>query len=395
MPAGRSLKTIRFCVWSSVAYGTPHQAKSPRYRRRHHLITAQDAGRRPEVPISGWKNAARCHHHSILPILFHSSELGIARQPSTISLHASGEVRAALLDLRQMVTTLAARPTHVKEILPAPAPDYIGYSDTSAFGAGRVWFSGQCPLPETVWRLQWPLDITAAVVSESNPTWALTNSDLEMATVVLQSNDLTPHVSSMHHKSTHIHSDNTPSVAWMTKMATKTANSDAVSITHVAGSDNNLADIASRAILQLDDDLAFLTHFDNLSPLQERFWQGANPPPAQLYNVILTLRGQCLTQQRWTLQSGPPAGPGGSNTTPIVERIDGCATQLPRSAASYSWDLPSGLALDSWEKQASWSTMWWKSLESSRGTSLRAEGIPRPPTGRRQLRLDFGLYPPP
>jgi hypothetical protein len=74
---------------------------------------------------------------------------------------------------------------------------------------------------------------------------------------------LEPLVPSMHHKLMQIHSNNTPSVAWLTKMATKTANSDAahhlvreltlcqqmlhsapVSITHEAGLDNNLADIA-------------------------------------------------------------------------------------------------------------------------------------------------------
>jgi hypothetical protein len=74
-------------------------------------------------------------------------------------------------------------------------------------------------------------------------------------------------------------------------MATKTANSDAahrlvrglalrqrmlhsapVSITHVAGADNNLADIASRAITHLDDDHAFLTHFGSVPlRLQSRF----------------------------------------------------------------------------------------------------------------------------
>jgi hypothetical protein len=149
-------------------------------------------------------------------------------------------------------------------------------------------------------------------------------------------------------------------------MVTKTANLDAahrlvrglalcqqmlhsapVNITHVAGLDNNLADIASQAITQLDDDHAFLTHFDTLFPLQEQSWQHSSPTPAQLCNVISTLRGQGLTAQRWTLQLGPPAGAGGSNTAPIVEQIRGCGTQHPRSAASYSWALPPGLELDS------------------------------------------------
>jgi hypothetical protein len=253
-----------------------------------------------------------------------------------------------------LVTTLAAQPTHVREILPAQDPDYIGYCDASAFGAGSVWFSGTSSVHKRVWRLQWPQDITAAVVSESNPTGALTNSDLEMAAVVLHLNVLDPLVPSMHHKSMQIHRDNTPSVAWLTEMATKTANSDAahrlvrglalrqqmlhsapVSITHVAGADNNLADIASRAITQLDDAHAFLTRFDNLFPLQERFWQHASPPPAQLSNVISTLRGHSLTMQRWTVPLAPPAGAGGNNTAPIVERIHGCATRALNIGAQY------------------------------------------------------------
>jgi hypothetical protein len=205
------------------------------------------------------------------------------------------------------------------------------------------------------------------VVSESNPTGTLTNSDLEMAAVVLQLNVLEPLVATMRHKSVHIHSDNTPSVAWWTKMATKTAKSDAahrlvrglairqrllesspVNITHVAGKENTLADItASEAITQIDADAAFLTHFDNLFPLQGRYWQRASPPPELLSNVILTLRGQRLTLQRWMVPSGPPIGAGGPSTALNVELIHGCATSALRPAASYCWDLPPGLALGS------------------------------------------------
>jgi hypothetical protein len=114
--------------------------------------------------------------------------------------------------------------------------------------------------------------------------------------------------------------------------------------------DNNLADIASQAITQLDDDHAFLTHFNTLFPLQEQSWQPSSTPPAQLCNVILTLRWQRLTVQRWTLQLGSPAGAGGNNTAPIVEQIRGCGTHHLQSAASSFWALPPGLVLDSLEK---------------------------------------------
>ena len=309
------------------------------------------------------------HVTTILPAargLFTPLNRALKGDPMTIPLSAKGEVRAALLDLRQLVLALADRPTHVNEILLPAAPHYIGYCDASAFGAGGVWFSGTHPLPETVWRLQWPPDITAAVVSDSNPTGTLTNSDLEMAAVVLHVNTLELVAPCLRHKHILVHSDNTPSVAWVTKMATKTAKSDAahrllrglairqrmlesapVSIAHVAGVDNALADIASRPIPpQLDDDAAFLTHFDCKFPLQNRYWQRASPGSAQLYNVILTLRGQRLTLQRWTGQSEPPAGAGGASTAPNVELIHGSGTPPRPPGANYSWALPPGLVLD-------------------------------------------------
>ena len=308
------------------------------------------------------------HVTTILPAargLFTPLNQALRGAPTAIALSANGEVRAALLDLRQLVLKLADRPTHVCEILVPPTPDYIGYCDASGFGAGGVWFSGTCQLPETVWRLQWPRDITAAIVSESNPLGALTNSDLEMAAVVLHLGVLEVVAPSLRHKHIFVHSDNTPSVAWVTKMATKTATSHAahrlirglalrqrmletapVSITHVKGTDNALADIASRPIAQLDDDSAFLTHFDSVFPLQDRFWQRASPPPVQLSNVISTLRGQRLTLQRWMVQSVPPTGDGGASTAPSVELIHGSGISHPRPRANYCWALPPGLELD-------------------------------------------------
>ena len=86
------------------------------------------------------------------------------------------------------------------------------------------------------------------------------------------------------HKHIFVHSDNTPSVAWVTKkIATKTATSHSahrlirelalrqrilekapVSIAHVKqGTNNALADIGLRLITQLNDDSVFLTHFDS------------------------------------------------------------------------------------------------------------------------------------
>ena len=68
-----------------------------------------------------------------------------------------------------MIINLAQCLTHVNEQVGLDL-DYIGYCNASAFGAGGVWFSSKSELPPTIWHIQWPADITAAVISDSNPT---------------------------------------------------------------------------------------------------------------------------------------------------------------------------------------------------------------------------------
>jgi hypothetical protein len=60
------------------------------------------------------------------------------------------------------------------------------------------------PYQKHVEQLQWQRDITATVISESNPTRMLTNSDLERVAAVLQLNVVELRVLTMHCKSVHI-----------------------------------------------------------------------------------------------------------------------------------------------------------------------------------------------
>jgi hypothetical protein len=93
---------------------------------------------------------------------------------------------------------------------------YVGYCDASKFGAGDVWFSGCLPLKPTVWRVEWLKDISNNV----NPNGTITNSDLEMAGVVIQQLVLERLVKMRHIRSV-IHCDNTPSVSWATQMSAR------------------------------------------------------------------------------------------------------------------------------------------------------------------------------
>jgi hypothetical protein len=102
--------------------------------------------------------------------------------------------------------------------------NFIGYCDASAFGADSVCFGGQCMLAPIVWRIQWPQDITKAVVSDANPQGSFTNSDLKMAGVLLQEAVLEAYVSpKMESSQSAIGCNNSPLVAGTTCMATRSA----------------------------------------------------------------------------------------------------------------------------------------------------------------------------
>jgi hypothetical protein len=77
-----------------------------------------------------------------------------------------------------------------------------------------------------VWRVQWPKDVTYAVVPMTNPKGHLTNSDLEMAGVLLQEAMLQAALgptSMMVTVQVAMGCDNSPAVVWTTRMATCSA----------------------------------------------------------------------------------------------------------------------------------------------------------------------------
>jgi hypothetical protein len=78
-----------------------------------------------------------------------------------------------------------------------------------------MWFSGhKKALPPTTWWLEFPIDITAEVIPGSNPDGMLTNSDLEMASVLLHYLVLEGLVHNLTHQQAVIGCDNLPAVSW-------------------------------------------------------------------------------------------------------------------------------------------------------------------------------------
>lgn len=295
--------------------------------------------------------------------------------PTFVTFGKGSEVRDALLDFTPLLKSLSSRPTHVAELVHRD-DDYIGFCDASAFGAGGVWFGGAKPLDPVVWRVVFPKDITEAVVSDSNPKGRLTNSDLEMAGVLLHQLVLERLVPMRHCRSV-IHCDNTPAVSWSTRMTCRaesrvapqllrglamrqrTLRSMPATVISIAGEDNTLADVSSRkvqptpvsrptSVFPLLPDDQFLTYFDQRFPLpQNSSWTRVNPSSKMQSQVISTLRGRQLHLRQWTTPPELLPGGTGSATLPNAASIPTSSLSPAASNSMPSWALPLGLELAS------------------------------------------------
>jgi hypothetical protein len=339
--------------------------------------------KKQRIPLKRFRSlAGRLQHAArILPAakaFFTPLNEALRGTPSFIGLSRHGEVRKALLDAGALIQELSRRPTHVSELVEHD-PHYIGFCDASAFGAGGVWFSGSKSLRPSVWRVEFPSDITAQVISDTNPTGVLTNSDLELAGVLLHYAVLEQLVPDLTHVQVAIGCDNTPAVAWTKRMAARASSPVAYrllrglamrqrathaappAIYHVAGDQNTLADVASRALPIVSHPSAFLPHFNTRFPLpQSPSWQHVHPSSDLCSNVISTLRGQRLELRRWMTRTGQNTGKIGvgmhSEPAPIPTSVE-WSEQTDKTS---SLPLPPGFELACTEKVGRLATNLWK-----------------------------------
>jgi hypothetical protein len=100
-------------------------------------------------------------------------------------------------------------------------PNYIGIVDASSHGVGGVVLGELSGIPPTVFRFQWPQDITDNLVLFTNPRGSITNSDLEMAGLLLLWLCVERVVPDIAHKHVVLFSDNSPTVSWVEKMSSE------------------------------------------------------------------------------------------------------------------------------------------------------------------------------
>jgi hypothetical protein len=276
----------------------------------------------------------------------------MATHPSVIGLGRASEVRAAFLDLKTMIKSIANRPTHVYELVERPS-SFVGMVDASATGVGGIWLlPGQPPM---VYRHQWPTHIQKRYREAE-----LTNSDLEMAGVLIAWFILESNVH-LRHTSATVFSDNSPTVSWTQKlmsrsekptsarllralaMRARTLETQVPIVPHWAGKDNRPADAASRSFDPNDthfalDNTHFLKLFHSSFPLpQDVCWQLQPIPPTPLSQLISTLGGQRLPLQQWTYLPGFETGECGQPTVPNKGSLTPTSRTAPPLSAVPSW----------------------------------------------------------
>ena len=307
-------------------------------RETHNML------RRKRIPMKNLQTVVGKLRHAavILPAaLGFFTPLNNIMKSNEYSIILNDEARAALLDICTLLRQLSKRPTHVDEIIPN-LPSHVAYHDAAAEGAGGVWFSLSASMQPVVWRVAFPQDIANDVVSDNNVKGSITNSDLELAAEVLAVGIILENATTIKHETIGTLCDNTPTVSWIERMASKSIfptagrllrglaymlhshHAGGVITVHVKGVDNVMADLASRpskamALFAptntcLSDD-EFLSSFNTEFPLpHKQDWKLATVPEWLKYNVFETLRGKRLDLQQWGNQSGPDIGRRGKTT---------------------------------------------------------------------------------
>ena len=177
---------------------------------------------------------------------------------------------------------------HVSQLVPGD-PEVAGIVDASKEGVGGVVFGITHACVPTVFRMEWPKEVRDQLQTDDNPGGTITNSDLEMAGLVLIWLVIEFVVKNLRHKHVLLLSDNSPSVGWMDRMASKRSTPAAkflralayrinamqacpITPLHIPGVHNRIADIPSRSFgykhaWNFRDDKEFLTFFNKTFPL--------------------------------------------------------------------------------------------------------------------------------
>ena len=136
-------------------------------------------------------------------------------KPPIVYLQRNLMLRAAILGCRMLLLESSDSSTRCRELV-GGWPDYISVCDASSHGVGSIIFGKNKPCIPTVFQWEWPKEI-----KDLYHEGIITNSDLEMAGLLLLWLVMESVCGSLKEKRVALFSDNSPMVGWVRRLATR------------------------------------------------------------------------------------------------------------------------------------------------------------------------------
>ena len=245
----------------------------------------------------------------------------LRKRPPIVYLHRNKALLEAIEGARTLLRESTTRPTHCKELVTG-WPDIIGVKDASGHGVGGVILGERGACPPTVFRYEWPEDVKADLVSETNKGGRITNSDLEMAGLLMLWLVIEEVCGPMEKQRVALFSDNDPTVSWVKRLASRHSRVAAQLIRalalrlhkhhvcpltpiHIPGKQNSMTDIPSRSFGSVPEwhcrtDQELLTLFNSSFPLPgQESWTVFRLNSKLATRVISVLRMKPTTLEEW------------------------------------------------------------------------------------------------
>jgi hypothetical protein len=278
-------------------------------------ISNHKQGRNRRVPLNRWQKLAGKLLHASFGLVGGKamfSPIWKAMEGSPKFIQFNPALSECLKDWKYILKNMFKNPTDIS-LLVAEYPDFTGYLDACGLGAGGVLLSGSSKFPPMVWQVEWPEDIKTLFAAHT-----ITINDLELAAIVLSWLSFENILTNMKGIRIGLSCDNTSAVAWNDKGSSSSSKvagrllrmmylrlrdkeaGETMAI-NIAGVNNNMADIASRAFkkgkfFEANDNL--LQYFNTHFPLQQKVsWQQFQLPKEWISRVMSCLRGEQLQME--------------------------------------------------------------------------------------------------
>jgi hypothetical protein len=139
-------------------------------------------------------------------------------QPQHVYLHNNKDLRAAIKEMRTLLQQLTNAPTRCRKLVTG-WPDFVGVEDASSHSIGGIIIGELFTCTPTVFCFAWPNDVTKAIVSQTNPSGTITNSDLEMARILMLFGIMEHVCRSLVKKCVALFSNDSPTIGWIECLA--------------------------------------------------------------------------------------------------------------------------------------------------------------------------------